>query len=459
MSLAHARSLLAGKRVHEQAALPMEDCTALRRLARWMLRFAPVVSPDDPDGLMLDVSGCRQLFGGEQEHARRIAAALCGWGLRPRLAVAPTFACAWAVARFGDEDIAWIDDETVRESLSPLPVSALRIGEKTIDSLTDVGIERIEHLWTLPRDELAARFGVDLLHRLDLMTGAASETIQPIHEADRFEAAHTFDGPVRRIEIVEATTRELLSRLVDQLHVADRGVVELVANLRRAGIGQNSPVGEAAASLRLTYPSRDTAHLWKLLWPRLERTHLGHGVEEIFLRATRTGRVMNEQAVFLRESRRDLAGQSTALGELVDHMVNRLGDKTVTRIQPVETYVPEQAFAHEAVCEVAPRSAARAHAADRAIQPVQRPSRLFDPPECARVISLVPDGPPVWLDWREQSGEIVTGTGPERIAFPWWKNIAVTERDYYEVEDEHGRRLWVFRDGGSGNWFVHGQWM
>ncbi|RIK65792.1 MAG: hypothetical protein DCC65_11680, partial [Planctomycetota bacterium] len=463
-----ARALLAGVRVREHPAAPHEDRTALRRLARWMLRFAPVVSPDAPDGLMLDISGCGQLFGGERAHARRIAAALRGWGLHPRLAVAPTFACAWAMARFGAEDIAWVGDDAVRDALSPLPVAALRIAEASADHLADIGIERIEHLWALPRDELAARFGADLLHRLDLLTGAAAETIQPIHEARRFEVAHVFDGPVRRIEIVEATTRQLLAALVEQLHAADRGVVELAAVFRRAGAGPASPpsasppdraAGDAATSLRLTYPSRDAAHLWKLLWPRLERTHLGHGVEEIILRAVRTGRVINEQAVFLRETRRDFAGGAVALGELVDHLVSRLGEQTVTRVRPEETYVPEYAFAHDAVREDAPRAAGRAVLADRVIHPAPRPSRLFEPPERARVLSLVPDGPPVWLDWRERSGEVVSGVGPERISFPWWKGGPAVERDYYEVEDEHGRRLWVYRDGGSGAWFVHGQWM
>ncbi|HKQ47152.1 MAG TPA: DNA polymerase Y family protein [Phycisphaerae bacterium] len=456
MTLAHARSLLAGMAVRDQATTPEEDAAALRRLARWMLRFAPVVAPDDPDGLMLDIAGCEKLFGGEREHARRIAAALARWGLRPRLAVAPTFACARAMARYGREEIIWIAEGAVREALGPLPVRALRIDERSVEALADVGIERIEHLFVLPREELAARFGRELLERLDRATGAVVETIQPIQLARRFEAAHAFDGPVRRPEIIEATTRELLTRLLKQLQTADRGVLELIVLLRCVDMGPET------LSLRLTYPNRDSAHLWKLLSPRLERVHLGFGVEEITLRASRTGRMARQQAAFLRETAQEAADQPTALGELVDRLIDRLGGAAVTQVQPAETYVPEAAFVHTAVREIAPRTSGRARVAERAIYPADRPSQLFDSPEPLRILSLVPDGPPVWLEWRGQSGKVVSGVGPERITLPWWDHrllAGATLRDYYEVEDEHGRRLWVYRDGGSGEWFVHGQWM
>ncbi len=424
----------------------------LRRLARWMLRYAPVVSPDDPDGLTLDIAGCEKLFGGEREHVRRIAEALRRWGLRPRLAVAPTFACAWAVARFGEAAMAWIADDSIHGALSPLSVCALRIDEKTVDALADVGIERIEHLLVLPRDELAARFGPELLHRIDLATGVTTETIRSVQSIRRHQAGHAFDGPVCRLEIIEATTRELLTRLLKPLSVAQRGIRELAVELRRVDCEPQ------VVSVRLTYPNRDHAHLWKLLWPRLERVHLGFGVTEIVLQAARTERMKNEQAAFLREAVREPTDQLASLGELVDRLVDRLGGEAVTRVQPAESYVPERAFVHTAVGEVA-RPSSRIRVADHAVNPAHRPSQLFERPEPIRVISLVPDGPPVWLEWRGLSGEVVASIGPERIVSPWWVRGPAAPRDYYEVEDIHGRQLWVFRDGGSGQWLVHGQWV
>src|SRR5688500_14823991 len=37
----------------------------LTRLAEWCIRFTPIVAIDPPDGLLLDVSGCSHLWGGD----------------------------------------------------------------------------------------------------------------------------------------------------------------------------------------------------------------------------------------------------------------------------------------------------------------------------------------------------------------------------------------------------------
>ena len=55
--------------------------------------------------------------------------------------------------------------------------------------------------------------------------------------------------------------------------------------------------------------------------------------------------------------------------------------------------------------------------------------------------------------------------GPERIAGEWWKRDRewFSVRDYFRVEDETGRRFWLFRRGngadaetGDMQWFLHG---
>ena len=54
--------------------------------------------------------------------------------------------------------------------------------------------------------------------------------------------------------------------------------------------------------------------------------------------------------------------------------------------------------------------------------------------------------------------------GPERIAPEWWADKPGTRlRDYYKVEDQHGLRLWIYREGVLGDlrgaeprWFLHG---
>ena len=59
----------------------------------------------------------------------------------------------------------------------------------------------------------------------------------------------------------------------------------------------------------------------------------------------------------------------------------------------------------------------------------------------------------------------VEGAEPERIAEEWWRPegsaAADAIRDYYRVEDEEGRRFWLFRAGFHDGdqpprWFAHG---
>ena len=47
-----------------QDADPVGDAEALDRLAAWLLRYAPVVAPDPPDGIIIDSTGADHVHGG-----------------------------------------------------------------------------------------------------------------------------------------------------------------------------------------------------------------------------------------------------------------------------------------------------------------------------------------------------------------------------------------------------------
>jgi protein ImuB len=81
-----------------------------------------------------------------------------------------------------------------------------------------------------------------------------------------------------------------------------------------------------------------------------------------------------------------------------------------------------------------------------------------------RVVYAVPEGPPAQFIWRRQTHKVARYAGPERIAPEWWKDRPGTRlRDYFKVEDQTGKRLWLYREGlhedgrgGDPRWFVHG---
>ena len=92
-------------------------------------------------------------------------------------------------------------------------------------------------------------------------------------------------------------------------------------------------------------------------------------------------------------------------------------------------------------------------------------SGSFEPPEPVEAFWLLPDDPPFRFTWRRRPHRVMRADGPERIAEEWWRSegsgAVDAIRDYYRVEDEEGRRFWLFRAGLSGNdhpprWFIHG---
>ena len=97
-----------------------------------------------------------------------------------------------------------------------------------------------------------------------------------------------------------------------------------------------------------------------------------------------------------------------------------------------------------------------------------RPVRLFRPPEPIEAQWVLPDDPPFRFTWRRRQHRVRHTDGPERIAEEWWIGDSAADprdsgdrvRDYYRVEDEEGRRFWLFRAGLPGDppprWFVHG---
>jgi protein ImuB len=449
LTVAHARALLTSDDAVIMPQQPERDQAALKTLARWALRFSPIVATDPPDGLSLDVAGCERLFGGERRLLDLIADAVEGLGFRTRVAMAPTFACAWAVTRFGAAGRTIVCEGNHRRVLADLSVAALRLEQNVVKALGEVGIERIGHLLALPRSSLPARFGHELLRRLDEAVGRAPETIDPVRPVSPVLVERVFSGPVKQPEAIDLTVRELVAELSGVLERRECGARRIELRVDRFDAG---PLLE---TLTLSRPSRDARHLWSLLRPRVESINLGWGVERLCLAAPHLGRLPHEDQTWA------WAGESTdhrkldqSFGELLDTLGNRLGQERVVRAEPVASHLPERWGQKERGQTLLP-------AAGKGVCPpfsADRPSLLLERPEPVEVIAMTPDGPPSWFRWRGLDQCVTVSAGPERLAMEWWRGSSPATRDYFKIQDEHGRWLWIYRTLESGRWFVHGLW-
>jgi protein ImuB len=137
--------------------------------------YSPLVTPDPPDGIFIDVAGSAHLFKGEAALLEDLGKRLAAAGIASKTALSDTPGCNWGVARYGDARL--ISPGRTSEAVASLPVAALRLPTETISSLHDVGIERVAQLASKPRASLRLRFGSDVLLRLDQALGSTNEAL------------------------------------------------------------------------------------------------------------------------------------------------------------------------------------------------------------------------------------------------------------------------------------------
>lgn len=446
MALADARARVPSLEVAE--ADPDADALALARLAEWAVRFSPAAAVDAPDGLLLDVAGGGHLWGGEPALLDDLLARLARDGLTARGAIADTVGAASALARWGDGRTV-LREGAQTAALRPLPVEALRLPPDTAFSLRRLGLTTIGQLLSTPRAPLAKRFGKALLLRLDQATGAAEEALVFRRPPTPWRDRLAFFEPVSAPEDLFRVTEDLCRLLCARLDRAGRGARRFELGFHRVdGVSVPVRVGTAA-------PARDPARLARLFAPKLEAVDPGFGVESVTLDASRVEALAARQAD-LADSGREVADQG--LVALVDRLSNRLGEGRVWRPVPVQSWVPERAVARSAPLSSAPP---QTWDPDR-----PRPIRLLHRPEPVEATALLPDDPPSTFKWRGQVRRVLRAEGPERIAQEWWRTPEADTgvdrvRDYYRVEDEDGRRFWLYRTGLQGGprpvgWWLHG---
>ena len=100
MSFADARALCPD--VRTEPADPVRADLLLQAIARWADRWSPWIARDGQDGLMLDITGCAHLYGGEAPMREEVVAQLSDMHIRAQAAIAGTKGAAWALSHYGE---------------------------------------------------------------------------------------------------------------------------------------------------------------------------------------------------------------------------------------------------------------------------------------------------------------------------------------------------------------------
>ena len=443
-TLADARARVGELDAYDHA--PHDDHVWLERLADGCARYTPWVMLDAPDGLVLDVTGCAHLFGGEGALAADVILRLERLGVAARHAFAGNPDAARALARYRSGGAS--EDEAVRR----LPVAALGLEDEATTALKRAGLKTVGDVAMRQLSAIAARFGTDAAMQVRRMTGEADSPLTPRVVRPPLHVERRFAEPIARTSFALTILAELAAEAMTVMEQSHEGGRRFEARFFRTdGLVQRLTVETGR-------PSRDVDAVMRLFRERIDALSdpidPGFGFDLIRLDVPVAERLDAAQL--------KLEGGAVAeaeLTQLVDRLSTRLGRNRVRRFAPRDRHLPEQAELMLPAADPAPTDA---WPEPEGGEPPLRPIHLFDPPQpIDHVASEVPDGPPRQFRWRRILHEVARVEGPERIAAPWWTSRQAPTRDYYRIEDRRGRRFWIFRHGlyeevGQPGWYIHG---
>ncbi len=426
---------------------PAADRRLLESLADWCDRYTPLVALDGVDGLFLDITGCTHLFGGERALLDDILARLEQQGFDARATIASTPGAAWAGARHAPGTVLAAGDEA--QSVAALPPAALRLEPDSCAGLESVGLRTVAALMTIARAPLVRRFGKGVALRIDQALGHVEEAISPRLAVPALIVERHFAEPIGRMEDIEELVLALARQLRAELERRAEGAERLQLQLFRVD-GAVSRI-----SVALSRPQRDPRLIQKLFHERLERAgsdlDAGYGFDLVRLAVLSTNRIEEAQAL-LDGGEADRGGE---LAHFADRLRARLGEAVLAIPEIAGSHWPERAARLKPVAQAPDRT--------KSVEGwPSRPIRLFVMPERVEVTAAeIPEGPPGRFNWRKVSYRIANAEGPERIAPEWWRSEGEKARDYFRVEDETGRRYWLFREGRYGEaepprWYMQG---
>ena len=443
MRLTDARTLLPA--LHIVMSDLAADARWMQRLVVWCDRYSPLASQDGADGIVLDITGCAHLFDGEAALLDAIQSRIGAMQFRGRAAIAGTHGAAWALARFGQQRV--VSSDELPDALAPLPAKALRIPAEIAIELGRVGLATIGQLRRVARDSISTRYGANVLLRLDQALGHVEEPITPYRVPAPYRVARVFAEPIGSTAAVEHILLDLLTTLCARLEKEHRGARRFDLDCHRV----DSSV--ARLQVRISKAGRSITHLMRLFSEKMSSLDAGFGIEIMTLSAADVDAIAPQQ-LSLPHYGADVE-DDTILNELLDRMGLRLGFEHVCRIQIRESLLPEHATAYVPVTSaVAPNAAWPAHRT--------RPVRLIEPPSLIEVAEIIPGKLPTRIRIGHELHRVVRAEGPERLTPEWWRELPSpwTMRDYYRIEDEHGMRLWIFRETlrnqAGERWFLHG---
>ncbi|MBM3346713.1 MAG: DNA polymerase Y family protein [Betaproteobacteria bacterium] len=470
---------------------PAAETEAVLGVAAWAAQFTPAVSIALPDGVLLDVEGSLQLFGGMGNIIAALQSGLADMGFSATLAVAPTpLAAAWSALvavstpaasatpvtaagaasaratgkpplecerrRVGGPHgaipaaVHALEPPQLEAVVAALPLVVLQgtpgIDADALEALRGLGIATLGQVQALPRDGVARRFGQLLLDTLDRSCGRLPDPRTPFRLPERFHAGIELPFEVTQAEALLFAARRLLVQLAGFLAARASGVQRIAVRLIHRDAVTEVPIGMVA-------PSRDSAHFALLLRERLaslaNSASLREPVRSITVSAGDIVPLAGERLGLFADDAVDAIAPGS-WEKLIERLRARLGTQAVLGLAAADEHRPERASISAEPDTGQPRpSQLSLRLPQEALPPGERPFWLLEEPRPLRELASVP----------HHEGPLELLAGPERIETGWW-DAGEIARDYFVARSPERSLLWIYRErkalDAEAGWYLHG---
>ncbi|HIG43599.1 MAG TPA: DNA polymerase Y family protein [Gammaproteobacteria bacterium] len=413
-----------------------KEISTLAHLAQWAYQFTPNVSIKAPDSLLLDITGCLNLFKGLQPLILRVEQGLRQLGYQAVISTNRTPLAALLVARAHAPD----------GSINQIPVRYLQTDEKIITSLHQMGIHNVEDLLRLPESGLTRRFGVYFADYLQRLVGSKPDPQKLINPSVNFFHDITFLSDVSNLDSLTFPINRLLGELAEFLTSRQLQVNHFTWHLSHRNHNNKS------FSIHLANPENNPRVFRTLTQLRLDQINDVKEIDNIALAVSQffPAKAVNG-SLFQGAGYQELALPSNTDKEnqLLNMIHARLGPGYCFGLSQSNDHRPEKAW-----------QTVSASTNDKKHPPTERDWLLKPDETPARPAFLLPT--PKALNVADNipclAGKLELIKGPERIDYGWWDqpiNKPLT-RDYYIARQKDGSLYWIFQHIAMGQWYLHG---
>jgi protein ImuB len=491
-TVAAARTLVGDLDVRRLSPQTLE--AALSRFAEMALAHAPLAQVLSPDTVLLDITGCAHLSGGEESLLAEVCERVRQLGHRVRGAIASGPVTARAVARFASMPQSLVPPGFETAALAPLPLRALPLDDETHRWFLKVGVLTIGDLARQPRAATASRLypppppqgrqgkasprprkgdGTLAARAAEVLALLAGQDSAPLVAHSPPRVLHEqveWDDPVEGVEPLVLALRGLIARISARLEGRGESTprVDLTLHLDASIAGLRGASPRVEQIIELPLPLSHAAELLSVVRARIESLRLAAPVRRAELTASRLERTPRVQL----DLSRDRAPSPDALPLLLAELSAELGEGRVGVLSLQNSHIPESRGRLSPVIGLNRTSPDRA---GRASRPRARAGRKSEPGQPPAWPEHAPAPPtrlldvPVTIQGRVNRGGFVTIENTpftvQQVVFAerlddigWWTG-APQSRDYAFVwlaGEEGGAEAWVMRDRRRKKIFLHG---